>query len=98
VVLSLVSSFIVVASAHSGSVKTRQITGNVTAIDTKSNTVTIEKKNSRVTVSVSEKSNIIQCSPGRSISDIVIGHRVTAKYVEDDENRARSITIRDDSR
>jgi ribosomal protein S1 len=95
-VLSLVSAVIVVTSAHPDSLKTRQVTGNVTAIDTKSNTVTIEKKDRRVTVSVSEKSDIIQCIPKRSITDIMIGDRVTAKYVEsEDENRAKSITIRE---
>jgi hypothetical protein len=96
IVLSFVSAAIVITSAYPDSLKTRQVTGNVTAIDTKSNRVTIEKKNKRVTVSVGEKSDIIQCITKRSITDIMIGDKVTAKYVESGvEKRAKSITIRD---
>lgn len=76
--------------------KTRQITGNVTAIDTKANTVTVEKKNTEVILSVGEKTKIIECTIKSKITDIKIGDKVTAKYKETaTENTAKSITIRE---
>lgn len=84
------------ASEKTTSSKTRQITGNVTAIDTKTNTVTVKKKNREVTLSVGEKTKIILCTPKTTITDIKIGDKVTAKYTEaDTKNTAKSITIRE---
>lgn len=93
-IFSVVCIGIVATSAHADSLRTRQVTGRVTGIDTKAHTVTVEKKNSRVIVSVVGKSDIIQCTPKRSITDIMIGDKVTVKYYESEvENRAKSITI-----
>jgi Cu/Ag efflux protein CusF len=79
--------------------KTRQITGKVTAIDTRSNTVTVLKKGKEVVVNVEEKTDIIQCTQKPSITDIKIGDKVTAKYKETGgENTARSITIREETK
>ncbi len=78
--------------------KTRQITGTVTAIDTKNNTITVRKKNREVTLIVEDKTGIIQCINKTSITHIKIGDRVTAKYKETvDKNKAKSVTIRDAS-
>ncbi len=76
--------------------KTRQITGNITAIDTKANSVTVEKKNTEVILSVGEKTKIIECTIKSKITDTKIGDKVTAKYKETaTENTAKSITIRE---
>jgi Cu/Ag efflux protein CusF len=95
VILSLVSFIVFAAASYPASSKSRQITGNVTAIDTKSNTVTVRKKNKEVMVRIGEKTNIIKCVPKTSITDILIGDKVTAKYSETGvENKGRSITIK----
>ena len=95
VLMSLVSVIVFAVSSHPASLKSRQITGNVTAIDTKSNTVTVRKKNKEVMVRIGEKTNIIKCVPKTSITDILIGDKVTAKYSETGvENKGRSITIK----
>jgi Cu/Ag efflux protein CusF len=93
--MSLVSVIVFAAASYPASSKSRQITGNVTAIDTKSNTVTVRKKNKEVMVRIGEKTNIIKCVPKTSITDILIGDKVTAKYIETGvENKGRSITIK----
>ena len=95
VLISLLSIITFAATSHSSSLKSRQVTGNVTAIDTKSNTVTVRKKNKEVMVRIGEKTNIIKCVPKTSITDILIGDKVTAKYSEFGvENKGRSITIK----
>jgi Cu/Ag efflux protein CusF len=95
-ILFIILGTVVFASEKIASSKARQITGNVTAIDTKTNTVTVKKKNREVTLSVEEKTKIILCTPKTTISDIKIGDKVTAKYTEADaKNTAKSITIRE---
>jgi Cu/Ag efflux protein CusF len=95
VLMSLVLVVFFAAASHPASLKSRQITGDVTAIDTKSNTITVNKKNRDVVVKVGEKTSIIQCTPKTSITDILIGDKVTAKYSETEvENKGRSITIK----
>jgi len=96
VILSLVSFIVFAAASYPASLKSRQVTGNVTAIDTKSNTITVRKKNKEVMVRIGEKTNIIKCVPKTSITDILIGDKVTAKYSETGvENKGRSITIKE---
>jgi Cu/Ag efflux protein CusF len=93
VVASVLTVHAVDTSAQS---KSRQITGNVTAIDLKTNTVIVKKKSDAVALSVKEKTKIIQCSNTPSINDINIGDKVTAQYRETKgKNIAKSITIRD---
>ena len=95
VFISLVSVILIATASYPGTSKSKQITGNITAIDTKSNTVTVKKKNREVVVSVGEKTSITKCVPKTSITDILIGDKVTAKYSESGrENRGRSITIK----
>jgi Cu/Ag efflux protein CusF len=100
--LALLLSVFFVTSAFSAektaSSKNRQITGNVTAIDTKANTVTVEKKNKEVTLNVGEDTKIIECTLTTEMIDIMIGDKLTAKYKESgNKNTATSITIREDS-
>jgi len=93
----LFSLFLVLLSVtvcFAGSSKTRQITGDVIAIDTKSNTVTVKKKDREVVISIRGKTAITECAPKSSITDIKIGDKVTAKYKKDDNNTAKSIAIR----
>ena len=90
--------FIIACSTtgFAGSSKTRQVTGNVTAIDTASNTITVKKKDREVTLNVEEKTKIIQCTNKTAITDIKIGDKVTTKYSETPgKNTAKSITIRE---
>jgi Cu/Ag efflux protein CusF len=89
----------VLASEKSNPSRIKQITGNVTAIDTKTNTIIVKKKDKIVTLSVKEKTKIIQCIYKTSITDIKVGDKVTVKYKQiNGENAARSIIIREDSR
>ena len=86
----------VYAADNTDESKARQITGNVTAIDTKSNTITVNKKNKEVALDIGEKTRIIQCTNKTAITDIKIGDKVTVKYRETgDKNRAKSVTIRE---
>lgn len=95
--LFLVMTFakVLFASEETTSSKARQITGNVTAIDTGNNTVTVRKKDREVIITVEDKTKIIQCTMKTSITDIKIGDKVTARYNEtDDKNTAKSFTIK----
>lgn len=84
------------ATVEAASSKTRQLTGNVTAIDTAASTITVRKKDREVTLSVEEKTKIIECINKASITDIQIGDKVTTKYSEfPGRNTAKSITIRE---
>ncbi len=84
------------ATVEASSSKTRQLTGNVTAIDTAANTITVQKKDREVTLSVEEKTKIIECINKTAITDINIGDKVTTKYSEiPGRNTAKSITIRE---
>ncbi len=74
---------------------TRQITGNVTAIDTGANTITVTKKDREVRLNIEDKTKVIQCSE-TAVSSISIGDKVTSKYSEStDMNTAKTITIRE---
>ncbi len=95
IMIALVMVIISSISSLAGSSKTRQITGEVTAIDTKSKSVTVTKKTTEVTLSIEENTKIIMCVPKTEITDIRIGDKVTAKYKEStDKNTAKSITIK----
>ncbi len=76
--------------------KTRQITGNITAINININTITVKKKDKEVVLNVEEKTKIIQCTSKTAITDIKIGDKVTARYKESSsKNTAKSITIKE---
>jgi Cu/Ag efflux protein CusF len=99
--LYLISAFYTttLASEKSNPSRIRQITGNVTAIDTKTNTIIVKKKDKVVALRVKEKTKIIQCIKKTSITDIKVGDKVTVKYKQfNGENTARSIIIREDNR
>ncbi|HDZ62637.1 MAG TPA: hypothetical protein ENH40_05785 [Nitrospirae bacterium] len=89
---------LIIASASlvfSAGKSVRQITGNVTAIDTGSNTITVIKKDREVVLNIEDKTKVIQCSE-TTVSSISIGDKVTSKYNESpDNNTAKSITIRE---
>ncbi len=94
----LLSLALVVAfgtAALAGSAKVRQITGEITGIDTKANRVTITKKNKEVVINIIDRTKIILCKGQKTIVDLKTGDKVTAKYTEAD-GTAKSITIRDD--
>ncbi len=83
------------ASEKSTPSKTRQITGNVTALDINSGTITVKKKNREVTMNFEEMTRVIECTPKPDFSVIKVGDRVTAKYKETvNKNTAKSITIK----
>lgn len=96
ILISLIFVIVLVTIGFAASSKTRQITGNVTAIDTRTNTITVKKKNREVALSVEEKTKIIQCTEKPALTDIKIGDKVTTKYSETvGKNIAKSITIRE---
>jgi len=99
--LLLVMTFakVLFAAKEMTSSKARQITGNVTAIDTGNNTVTVRKKDRAVIINVEDKTKIIQCTIKTAITDIKIGDKVTVRYNEaTDNNTAKSFTIRADAK
>ncbi len=98
ILISLIFVIVLVTIGFAASSKIRQITGNVTAIDTRTNTITVKKKGKEVTINVEEKTKIIQCTEKTAITDIKIGDKVTTKYSETvGKNTAKSITIRETS-
>jgi Cu/Ag efflux protein CusF len=87
----LVFAFSVSAS---GTSKTRQITGSVSAVDTVNNTVTVRKKNLEVTLNMDAGTKVAQCEGNASIDNISVGDKVTASYKEtENSNTAKSITV-----
>jgi copper(I)-binding protein len=89
-----ISASSVLSADKAVSVKQRQVTGNVTALDIAAHTVTVTKKSKKVVLDLGDKTDIIQCTTAE-ISDIKIGDKVTARYKEtSDKNAAKSITIR----
>lgn len=76
--------------------KTRQITGNVIALDKQKNTITIQKKDKKITLSVEENTKITQCTIKTAITDIKVGDKVTVRYKETGgQNTAKSIAVRE---
>ncbi|MCK5426306.1 MAG: hypothetical protein KAJ34_01320 [Thermodesulfovibrionia bacterium] len=100
VLISLLFTFTTItgvfAADKTANSKTRQITGYVTAIDTKSNTITVNKKSKEVAINIGEKTKIVQCTNKTAITDIKIGDKVTVKYKEtSSSNTANTVTIRE---
>ncbi len=102
VIVLLISFFIIAglvlsfASGETAPSKVKQITGDVTAVDTKTNTVTIQKKDKKITVALEEDTKITQCTMKTEITDIKVGDKVTARYKETgNQNTAKSITVKE---
>jgi Cu/Ag efflux protein CusF len=100
VLISLLFTFTTItgvfAADKTANSKTRQITGNITSIDTKSNSITVNKKSKEVAINIGEKTKIVQCTYKTKITDIKIGDKVTVKYKEtSSSNTANTVTIRE---
>jgi Cu/Ag efflux protein CusF len=100
VLISLLFTFTTItgvfAADKTANSKTRQITGNITSIDTKSNSITVNKKSKEVAINIGEKTKIVQCTYKTKITDIKIGDKVTVKYKEtNSSNTANTVTIRE---
>jgi len=79
-------------SAHASD-RARQITGNVSSIDTAGSTVTVTKKNMEVTLDMGTKTKVSECNANASVSSIKIGDKVTASYKETGESNAATSII-----
>jgi Cu/Ag efflux protein CusF len=80
--------------SEGSSSKTRQITGNVSNVDTDNSTVTVKKKGMEVTLNMDSKTKVSECTNSATIDNIKTGDKATASYKEtEDMNTARSITV-----
>lgn len=83
------------AAEKKAPVKVKQVTGDVTAVDTKANTITIKGKKGDVTVACDAKTKIKMGKETKTLADIKVGDKVTAKYTETDgKMTAKSIAIK----
>ena len=79
--------------------KTKQMTGEVKEVDTKTMTLSVSKKikgNTQVTMfSVNEKTKIMLDDDTKSLADIKVGDKVKVKYTNaDGKNIAKSVAIK----
>lgn len=73
----------------------KQITGDVTAVDTTAKTVTVKGKKAEVVVATDEKTVINIDTDKKSLADVKVGDKVTIKYTEvNGKNVAKSITVK----
>ena len=78
--------------------KVMQVTGEVTACDTKAMTITISKKVKgkavETVVTVDDKTKIMMGKEKKALADVKAGDKVTVKYKEvDGKNVAKSVAI-----
>ena len=78
--------------------KVKQVTGEVTACDTKAMTITISKKMKgkavETVVTVDDKTKIMMGEEKKALADVKVGEKVKAVYKEvEGKNVAKSITI-----
>ncbi len=79
--------------------KIKQITGEVTSVDTKAMTVTVVKKMRdrvrEVVASITDKTKIKMGKENKTLADLKVGDEVTMKYTESEgKNIAKSIAIK----
>jgi len=65
------------------STKAMHVTGEVTAVDAAANTLTITGKKGEVVLTITDKTKFAE---GKSLVDVKIGDKLTAKYSEKDGN------------
>jgi len=63
--------------------KAMYVTGEVTAVDAAANTLTIKGKKGEVVLTITDKTKFAE---GKSLVDVKIGDKLTAKYSEKDGN------------
>lgn len=74
---------------------TKQVTGDVTAVDVIAKTLTVKGKKGDVVISVDDKTKIMAGKDTKTLTDIKAGDKVTVKYTEaDGKNTAKSIDIK----
>lgn len=64
--------------------KVKQLTGEVTAVDTKANTVTVKGKKGESTCEVTADTKITAGKEAKTLADVKVGDKVTCKHVEKD--------------
>lgn len=62
----------------------KQLTGEVTAIDTKANTITVKGKKGESTCEVTADTKITAGKEAKTLADVKVGDKVTCKHVEKD--------------
>lgn len=62
----------------------KQLTGEVTAIDTKANTITVKGKKGESTCEVTADTKIKAGKETKTLADVKVGDKVTCKHVEKD--------------
>ncbi len=65
------------------STKAMHVTGEVTAVDAAANTLTIKGKQGEVVLTTTDKTKFAE---GKSLADVKVGDKLTAKYSEKDGN------------
>jgi ribosomal protein S1 len=74
--------------------KTKQVTGEVAAVDMKANTITVKGKKAEVTVTCDDKTKVMMGKEKKACADVKVGDKVTVKSAEvDGKNVAKSVSI-----
>ncbi len=74
--------------------KTKQVTGEVAAVDMKANTITVKGKKAEMTVTCDDKTKVMMGKEKKACADVKVGDKVTVKSAEvDGKNVAKSVSI-----
>ena len=74
--------------------KTKQVTGDVAAVDAKAGTITVKSKKAETTVTCDDKTKVMMGKEKKACADVKVGDKVTVKSAEaDGKNAAKSVKI-----
>jgi preprotein translocase subunit SecF len=92
IVLSVIFVLAVASLAFAG---TKQVTGDITAVDAKASTVTVKGRSGEVTVDVVDSTKIKAGAKSMTLQDLKAGEKVKVVYTEaDGKNTAKTIEMK----
>ena len=73
---------------------TKQVTGEVVAVDATAMTLTVKGKKGEVALSAGDKTTVMMGKEKKALADVKVGDKVKAKYtVKDGKNVAKSVAL-----
>ncbi len=82
------------AAAPAKAEASKQVIGNVSAVDVNAKTLTVKGRKADVTVFIDDKTKIMAGKDTKTLADIKVGDKTSIKYTEaDGKNTAKSIAI-----
>jgi len=92
IVLSVIFVLAIASLTFAG---TKQLTGEVTAVDTAASTVSVKGRSGEATFSVVDDTKIKAGHQSKTIEDVKVGEKVTVIYTEaDGKNTAKKIEMK----